>query len=401
MVIRNRNNRLQLWEVRLVKAMLTDGSYGNNQDILAYFSRPKRSINHRAISEIRDGQKYARTAAASDEDLSQFIKDWPHIDAETGLHYHDDELLIKAREAMLVAVQTYNNPKTYFRSEVFIVNAVIAWTYLLHAYYKSLNVDYRYKREVDGQQEIMTTRHGAEKHWQLEDCLNSPHCTLTTGVKNNLLFLIGIRHEIEHQMTRRIDVSLSAKLQACALNFNDTLAGLFGSKYDLGSELSFAIQFAGINRKQRAMLLGNEGLPPNIESMRNTFEEGLSDEEYNDPQYAYRVIFVPKISNSKSQADEVNEFIPADTVQGAALNATYLKEVDKARHRPSKIVQLMNAEGFIRFNMYKHTLLWQSLDAQNPAKGYGVETESDGWRWYDRWIDAVRQHCEENRNDYE
>jgi len=308
MVTRSRNNRLRLWEVRLVKAMLADGSYGNNQDILAYFSRPKRSINHRAISEIRDGHRYARSTAASDEVLSQFLNDWPHIDTETGLHYHDDELLIKAREAMLVAVQTYNNPKTYFRSEVFIVNAVIAWTYLLHAYYKSLGIDYRYKRDVDGRQEVVTTRHGADKHWQLEDCLGSPHCPLSQGAKNNLLFLIGIRHEIEHQMTKRIDVALTAKLQSCALNFNDSLAELFGSKYDLGDELSFAIQFAGINRKQRDALLGNAGLPQNIESMRNTFEGGLTDEEYNDPQYAYRVIFVPKISNSKSQADEVLEF---------------------------------------------------------------------------------------------
>lgn len=50
----------------------------------------------------------------------------------------------------------------------------------------------------------------------------------------------------------------------------------------------------------------------------------------------------------------------------------------------------MNEEGFGRFNMRKHTLLWKSLDAKNPAKGYGVETEGDGWRWYDRWIEAVR-----------
>lgn len=400
MVTRNRNNRLRLWEVRLVKAMLRSGAFGNNQDILAYFSRPKRSINHRAISEIRDKRKYARITAASEEALSEFLRDWPHIDPETGLHFFDDELLIKAREAMLVSVQTYNNPKSYFRSEVFIVNAVIAWTYLLHAFYKTQNVDYRYKRLVEGQYEVVTTRYGAEKHWQLEDCLNSPQSPIAAGVKNNLLFLIGIRHEIEHQMTKRIDIFLGAKLQACALNFNEALVRLFGEKYDLGAELSFAIQFSGINREQRETLLGNDNLPPNIESMRNTFENGLTEEEYNDPQYAYRVIFVPKIANSKSQADHVIEFIPADTEEATALNATYLREVDKARHRPSRIVQLMNQEGYRRFNQHKHTLLWQALDAKNPNKGYGVKTEGDGWRWYDRWIDAVRQHCEENREEY-
>lgn len=87
MVTRNKNNRLRLWEVRLVKAMLRSGEFGNNQDILAYFSRPKRSINHRAISEIRDERKFARTTAASEETLSQFLRDWPHVDPETGLHF--------------------------------------------------------------------------------------------------------------------------------------------------------------------------------------------------------------------------------------------------------------------------------------------------------------------------
>lgn len=46
------------------------------------------------------------------------------------------ELAIKAREAMLSAVQIYNNPNIQFKSETFIVLSIIAWTYLLHAYYK-------------------------------------------------------------------------------------------------------------------------------------------------------------------------------------------------------------------------------------------------------------------------
>ena len=36
------------------------------------------------------------------------------------------------------------------------------------------------------------------------------------GVKTNLTFLFELRHEIEHQMTSRIDDAISAKLQACA-----------------------------------------------------------------------------------------------------------------------------------------------------------------------------------------
>ena len=54
------------------------------------------------------------------------------------------DLIQKAREAMLSAVQVYNNPLITFKTESFIVLSMIAWTYLLHAYYRSQKIDYRY-----------------------------------------------------------------------------------------------------------------------------------------------------------------------------------------------------------------------------------------------------------------
>ena len=46
---------------------------------------------------------------------------------------------------------------------------------------------------------------------------------LDHATKNNLSFLMEIRNEIEHQMTTRIDEAMSAKFQACAVNFNHYL----------------------------------------------------------------------------------------------------------------------------------------------------------------------------------
>ena len=54
------------------------------------------------------------------------------------------ELLKKSREAMLSAVEIYNNPQITFKAETFITLAIIAWTYLLHAYYRENNIEYRY-----------------------------------------------------------------------------------------------------------------------------------------------------------------------------------------------------------------------------------------------------------------
>ncbi len=402
MVKRNRKNKLESWEVALVKAMLAKGKFGNDQDILAYFTRPSRSINHARIAEIRRGKRHANIKAATDKNLERFIESWPQVDSETGLHLFGDELLIKAREAMLVAVQSYNNPKTHFRSEVFIVAAIIAWTYLLHAYYKAKVIDYRHKVKRKGKVEVQKTKNGAERYWELAQCLKSSKCPIKDeGTKRNLEFLINIRHEIEHRMTTSIDVALSAKLQACCLNFNRTLKSLFGDHYGLDEDLSFALQFSSISAGQKkALIEGGGDLPAHINAVRASFEDGLSEEQYNDPNYAYRVLFVPKIVNKKAQADEVVEFVKADSDEAATLNEVYLKEVDKPKYRPGMIVEKMHKEGFPKFNMHNHTLLWQTLEAKKPGKGYGVETESDGWRWYDRWVDAVRQHCKENREKY-
>ena len=401
MVRRNPKNRLERWEVALVKAMLVKGTFGNDQDILAYFTRPTRSINHARIAEIRTEAKHARVKPATDEELQRFLQDWPQIDPTTGLHLLSDELLIKAREAMLVAVQSYNNPKTHFRSEVFIVTAIIAWTYLLHAFFKREKIDYRYTRKKsDGTVEVQKTPQGADKYWELGYCLKHAKSPLEDGTKRNLKFLIEIRDEIEHRMTTRIDETLSAKLQACCLNFNRVLKAEFGAQYGLDGELSFALQFAAIDFEQRKALLPGADLPPTIEAVRAHYEDALTDAEYNDPHYAYRVLFVPKVVNKKGQADAVMEFVKVGSEEADAINKAYIKEVEKEKFKPRQVVKIIKDAGFPKFSMQHHTQLWQEKNAKDPAKGYGVKLSDGQWYWYERWVEEVRSHCDENRDKY-
>jgi hypothetical protein len=126
---RRRGNTLERWEVAIIKAMLARGGY-NDQDILAYFTRPTRSINHRAVSEIRTDTKHKAAKAADEDQLNDFLAAWPEVDPQTGLSVRGDELLIKAREAMIAAVHVFNGAGLTFRAELFIVTAIIAWTYL-------------------------------------------------------------------------------------------------------------------------------------------------------------------------------------------------------------------------------------------------------------------------------
>ena len=62
---RRRGNALEKWEVGIVKAMLAK-QRRTDQDILAYFTRPTRSVNHRLIGQIRKGPVHSETPVATD-----------------------------------------------------------------------------------------------------------------------------------------------------------------------------------------------------------------------------------------------------------------------------------------------------------------------------------------------
>ena len=398
MPVRKRGNSLEKWEVALIKAMVAKGDWPNDQDILAYFTRPTRSVNHRAIGEIKKGQKHAAIKPASGDALSEFLATWPDIDPQTGLSIRGDELLIKAREAMIAAVHIFNGAGLTFRAELFIVTSIIAWTYLLHAWFRREGIDYRYLK-ADGT--VLKTKHGEDCYWELGKCIRHDRCPVAKGSIKNLDFLLELRHEIEHRSTSRIDDAVSAKLQACCINFNDTIKTQFGPQYGLERRLPIALQFVTFSSDQRAVLKKASALPAHIETMMDAFHHGLSEEEQADPHFAYRVAFVPKTGNRASSADLAVEFIKPDSDEAREINSVLLKEVDKRRYTAMQIVELIRAEGYPRFSQQSHTNLWQSLDAKNPAKGFGRAGDyRNTWVWYDSWIARVRAHCQEHGDRY-
>jgi hypothetical protein len=398
MPIRKRGNGLEKWEIALVKSMVARGNWPNDQDILAYFTRPTRSVNHRAIAEIRKNEKHTGVKAATDDALSEFLATWPNVDPQTGLSIQGDELLIKAREAMIAAVNVFNGAGLTFRAELFIVSSVIAWTYLLHAWFRRERIDYRYK-DADGS--VKKTKQGQDSYWELGKCIRHERCPIPAGAIRNLEFILEIRHEIEHRSTSRIDDAISAKLQACCINFNDAVTSLFGMQYSLERRLPIALQFVTFSSDQRAVLKKASSLPAHIETMMNDFHRRLTEDEQADPRFAYRVAFVPKVGNRASNADLAVEFIKADSDEAKEVSRVLLKEVNKKRYTAAQVVEVMRAEGYPAFKQHNHTELWQSLNAKDPAKGFGCAGDYKGtWVWFDSWVARVRAHCQEQGEKY-
>lgn len=311
------------------------------------------------------------------------------------------ELLAKSRESALSAVQVFNNPLARFKSETFIVLMVIAWTYLLHAYYRRQKIDYRYYDQKRKRRRFRRTKYGGYKYWELEKCLDDFSCPLDKDSSNNLRFLIGLRHEIEHQMTLSLDNWLSGRYQACALNYNSYVKSLFGEKHGLDEQLTYSLQFIELSRDQVEGIATDEDVPPRLKAYIAEFDSNLSDEEYASPRFSYRLLYTKKLANRKGQADHVFEFIDPNSEMARDIDKQYqvLKEVERPKYLRKHILDKVRAEGFVSFSPHDHTQLWKSMDAKNPAKGYGVNV-GDTWYWYEPWIGVVRKHCEDNASIY-
>ena len=278
---------------------------------------------------------------------------------------------------------------------------MIAWTYLLHAFYRKNRIDYRYFENKGSRKRYDRTKRGSYKYWELERCLNDQSSPIDRDTANNLRFLIGLRHEIEHQMTLALDAYLSGRYQACALNYNDYLVKLFGKRYSLEENLSFTLQFVELSEEQLTGPKPEIEIPERLRAYIVEFDGGLTHNEYNSPRYSYRMVFKRKLVNRPGQADRVVEFIDPQSELAKSIDKEYWvkKEVERKKLRPKEIVDAARKAGFARFRMHEHTNLWKEKDARNPGKGYGVNV-SGQWYWYENWLEAVLKACQDAGDKY-
>ncbi len=120
-------------EKSVIKALLMKGL--RNQDVHALINYERgATINFSRIS----GVKKAAILPATDEMINAYQRRKRSFDPITGLNPYYHERLVRAREAMILAVTIFNNGAYGFKTEVFAVLANIAWTYLMHDYYERL-----------------------------------------------------------------------------------------------------------------------------------------------------------------------------------------------------------------------------------------------------------------------
>ena len=281
MATRKRAGGLSPEEKNVVKALLSQN--WRNQDIQDLINSGRKStIKSARITAVKQD---STISPASEKQVAAFIRRKKSYDPATGLNLFEDERLIRAREAMILAVQVFNGPGYTFKTELFAVLANIAWTYLLHEYYACRGVQI-----IDKDGRSLLLGQMLERH----------DCPLRDGVKRNLRSIKQIRDEVEHLLLGRSNFKWAPMFQACCLNFDASLREFFSDDASLERELSFALQFARLDIEQIASAQ-NFDVPEAIQALDARLHKDMTDEQLSDLEYQFRVIFT--LDNaSKSQA---------------------------------------------------------------------------------------------------
>ncbi|MGX5174916.1 DUF3644 domain-containing protein [Aliikangiella sp. IMCC44653] len=308
-------------------------------------------------------------------------------------------LVKKAKEFALLAVSTYNNPFTEFKTHGYIVNIVIAYTALFHAIFEKRGIDYFYK-DRDGSPKLID---GEPKAWELSTCCKKYWIGTNHPEKYNIDFLIGLRNRIEHRSLPLIDMAVSGYCQSALTNFESMLIDEFGEEHTLMASLAVSMQLTRTSTQQQADAL-KEFQKENYKVVREfmeTFNNDLSDEIADSHRYRLRAFLIPKIGGSKSSADLAIEFINATSLNDEQKEnyehaIALIKGVDSPyKLRPGQVEKLVK-EKISDFNMSLHTKCWKRYEArpqdiQLNFKGeYSGYVEGfDGYLYSKKWADFL------------
>jgi hypothetical protein len=360
----------------------------NDQQVLAIFSFLARNFNHREIGAIRKGvtPRYLGIAAATVPEVDALLYRYSKLAAlaeQLGFYAttHSEAQVRKAVEIFKTAVLVYNNNMLLSRSETFIVLSIIAWTYLLHARLIGEGITPVYKN-VDGTPVLVD---GQEKLWELSFCIERPEASLSAGEKANLKYLIAIRNAIEHRSSEDVNDALQAKIQANALNFLKYAKEKFGTKYDFSHDLAFAIQLQALTLQSPNALKGGAPVAKAVAAVNALLEGPMTQAEFNDPAYSFRVYVVPKVTNNAKKADQAVIYSPIGSDVEVAI-----KLVERPKFRMKEAIKKLRDDCGIVVLSHEFQQAWKTNDLKNSAKGYAVELGGQ-WFWYQEGIEKIRE----------
>jgi hypothetical protein len=229
------------------------------------------------------------------------------------------QLLRKAKDSALLAIEFYNKPAVSFKSEGFITMMCIAWTSLFHAYFFKNKIKPYYRTSQKGKRprfvkikEKLPNGNIIEdyKWWELTECIKQYFKEKNDGVRKNLEFFSGLRNLIVHRNLPELDASLYAECQANILNFNNFLISQFGEKHRIDFMLSFSLQMfqQPTNFLEASKDVLKKKKAEEIVEFIKSFRSSLTDDIFSSPEYSFKAVLI-KVKNHESKDALALKFI--------------------------------------------------------------------------------------------
>lgn len=335
-------------EKKIAKRLLNDDWRG--QDILALINTGREfSTNSGRITGVK---KDGAQTECTDDELAHYFRVQSSLDLRTGLNPYRHERIVRARDAMILAVQLFNSSIFKFKSEVFSVLSNISWTYLCHERLCSLGVD-------------ILDENG--KSLPLSAMQIIPELDLPAPIQANLSDIKSLRDKVEHHTLGQSDILWRGLFQANCLNFEHIMCKWFGNQTSLSGELSFSLQFIKPDIAQIAEL-SKYDIPPEMLSFNSDMKAQHSDKIKSSTEYEFTVIYtMAAASKDKSHI----QFFSPDSAEGKEISNVLIKYKPSDEFypfKPKKVVSEVRKRSNSDFKMHHHTNSWKHHKIR-PANG--------------------------------
>lgn len=347
---KSKGGGLDAQEKSLVKGLLRLGYIP--QDILHIVNQGRKQTSN--LGRISEVSKNDDIIPASEEEVKKYIKVQSSYDPKTLLNPYKDCRLIRAREAMMAAVEIFNNPNMIFRIEMFCVLANIAWTYLF-------------------QEKIEQTKPGASKRHDgksksLQEMLRSDDCPIPNkAVCENIGKIINIRDQVEHLLFAGGDEKFGALFQSNCLNFDHYLTEWYGSNLTLSNNLSLALQFVGL-QKEQIIDMDLSTWPPEIKAIYESIE---TNEFADNDAFRIKIHYSTEATaKTKSDITQLIDYNPESSVSKTAIKKV---KVDKLTDYPltyTQVAQLVREKNPQITNLILNKIISDKNIKQNEEYAY-------------------------------
>lgn len=322
-------------------------------------------------------------------------------------------LLDKAKESALLAIDLYNKPKTDFRSGAYIVLMCIAWTSLLHAIFEKKKIKYYYKEDKIQKKEKINWKDyfyfvkrkntvykkidWENRAWELLESAKFQF-TKNSAIYKNIELFVRLRNKIEHRFMPEVDSEIVWECQAFILNFEDLIVENFWDNNSIKDTIFIPLQ---LSKGYKKIPISKDW--KKVIDFIKKYRTSIND-DVNLQQFSFKVFIMPNIWKNRKTSDLAVDFIKFDESNPKEMEEyekaiIAIKSKEKEKFKPQQVLDKILEKTWIAKNMYWFVQMWKKYNVRPSENNRNDLCNRDYCEWdnkltnsylyYEKWIDHL------------